>query len=216
MSLTLRIPHDMAEALTFLQYVAALAVVDTVHAVEEWRAVDVRIKWPNDVYVGESKIGGVLCEGVLRADEFWVTVGVGVNVTNERPTSCLLDAMERVTGGRSSVEGVDASGMRERFIGVYFCAFERLYDEFCERGFQGRIMERYLGAWMHSGQVVRLGGKNGPRGVIKGLGPNGWVRVFREDLQAMQDLAPEVMSLDLDEGVIREKRIRGRDKGVEE
>lgn len=216
MSLALRVPRERTESLTFLQYVAALAVVDAVHAVEEWRGVNVRIKWPNDVYVKESKIGGVLCEGVLRADKFWVTVGVGVNVTNEHPTSCLRHAVEQGSGGSSTVEGVDMTGMRERFIAIYLCAFERLYDEYCERGFEGRIMERYLKAWMHSEQVVRLGKKNGPRGVIKGLAPNGWVRVFREDLQAMQDLPPEAMSLDLDEGVIREKQVGRRDGGVEE
>lgn len=203
-------PREKAERLTFLQYVGALAVVEAVHTVEEWRKVTVRIKWPNDVYLNGGKIGGILCEGVLRSDEFRVTMGIGLNVTNEHPTGCLLEAVEREPGGGNSAEvgGVDVVGMRERFIGEFLEAFEKLYERFCERGFEGEILKRYLEAWMHSGQVVRLGGKDGPRAVVKGLAPNGWVRVFREDMQAVQDLAPDVTSVDLVEGVIREKSVR--------
>jgi len=41
------------------------------------RALDVRLKWPNDLLVGERKLGGILAERVGDA----VVVGVGVNVS---------------------------------------------------------------------------------------------------------------------------------------
>lgn len=55
-------------------------------------SVDVRIKWPNDLYAGPMKIGGVLCHSSYRDKLFYVIMGVGLNVTNREPTTC-VDAL---------------------------------------------------------------------------------------------------------------------------
>jgi len=39
-----------------------------------------RLKWPNDIMVGNGKVGGILCESQIRNDEVSVIVGVGLNV----------------------------------------------------------------------------------------------------------------------------------------
>jgi BirA family transcriptional regulator, biotin operon repressor / biotin---[acetyl-CoA-carboxylase] ligase len=39
-------------------------------------ALDVRIKWPNDLWIGHRKLGGLLCERLDRID----LIGVGLNV----------------------------------------------------------------------------------------------------------------------------------------
>lgn len=200
LSIAVRVPRELPERLTFLQYVAALAAADAVAAEPAWKGADIQIKWPNDVYASGAKIGGVLCEAALRDGEFHVTVGVGVNVTNARPTTCLRDAVEQA-GGDATREG-----MRELFVARFLTAFEKVFEEFSMRGFEGRIKERYLKAWMHGGQTLHIGGKDGPKAVVHGLAPNGWVRVFREDLQAFHDLAPDVNSLDVGEKVIRDKK----------
>lgn len=189
-SMALKVDIAHAERLTFMQYIAALAARDAVQA-PEWGGIQVLVKWPNDIYVGHKKVGGVLCEAVLKGNVFEVVVGVGVNVTNEEPTTCLIRNGE--------------ADMREVFVGHYLSAFERLYDEFCEQGFSGRIKEKYLKCWMHSDQKVRIGGLEGPTAIVKGLAPNGWVRVFREDLQAFQDLPPENTSLDIEDSVLKDK-----------
>jgi len=47
----------------------------------------VGVKWPNDVLLDGSKVGGVLCEARWLAGETrWVAVGVGINLTNATPT----------------------------------------------------------------------------------------------------------------------------------
>lgn len=199
LSIAVRIPRDSPERLNFLQYVAALAVADAVASEPSWQETCIRIKWPNDVFARNVKIGGVLCEATVRNGEFHVTVGVGVNVTNAKPTACLLQAVEEAVGS------VNAKGMREVFTARYLTAFEKLFDEFSARGFTGRILERYLRLWMHEGQVLKIGGREGPSAVVHGLAPNGWVRVFRDDLQAFQDLAPDMTSLDVSQNVIKEK-----------
>jgi BirA family biotin operon repressor/biotin-[acetyl-CoA-carboxylase] ligase len=46
----------------------------------------VRLKWPNDLMLGERKVGGILCEARWQGDTLaWVTVGVGLNVRNAVP-----------------------------------------------------------------------------------------------------------------------------------
>jgi BirA family biotin operon repressor/biotin-[acetyl-CoA-carboxylase] ligase len=48
---------------------------------DHWTAGPVRLKWPNDLMVGEEKLGGVLVEARWRDQQpEWVAIGVGVNV----------------------------------------------------------------------------------------------------------------------------------------
>lgn len=47
-------------------------------AAESVAPVRCRVKWPNDVWIDERKVAGVLVEA--RPDEGWAVIGVGVNV----------------------------------------------------------------------------------------------------------------------------------------
>lgn len=49
----------------------------------------VRIKWPNDIYAHGLKIGGALIHTTWQTDRFNVVTGVGLNVNNRTPTTCL-------------------------------------------------------------------------------------------------------------------------------
>jgi BirA family biotin operon repressor/biotin-[acetyl-CoA-carboxylase] ligase len=43
----------------------------------------VHIKWPNDLYLDEKKLAGVLCEARWDGDRVaWIVCGVGINVRN--------------------------------------------------------------------------------------------------------------------------------------
>ena len=64
--------------LSKLNYVAALAVVD---CLQNAGIAHVAIKWPNDVYVADKKIAGILIENSLTAREVKnAVVGIGLNV----------------------------------------------------------------------------------------------------------------------------------------
>jgi BirA family biotin operon repressor/biotin-[acetyl-CoA-carboxylase] ligase len=46
------------------------------------------IKWPNDLMLGDRKLGGVLCEARWAGDApAWVIAGIGINVRNPIPQS---------------------------------------------------------------------------------------------------------------------------------
>ncbi len=61
-----------------------LAVADAVDAL--LGRAETRLKWPNDVLLGDRKLGGILCEGRWHGDALlWLAIGVGVNVCNAIP-----------------------------------------------------------------------------------------------------------------------------------
>jgi len=63
-----------------------LAVADAVDAL--LGRVETRLKWPNDVLLGERKLAGILCEGRWHGESLqWLAVGVGVNVRNVIPAA---------------------------------------------------------------------------------------------------------------------------------
>ena len=57
-------------------------------------SLDVRIKWPNDIYSNGLKVGGILCHSTYRSKEFQVIVGVGLNLDNSQPTTCINRIMQ--------------------------------------------------------------------------------------------------------------------------
>lgn len=199
MTLALTLPTKHMNRLVFLQYVAALAIAQTARQTNK-AAGNVQIKWPNDVFANGQKIAGVLCEASVggSSPECEVLVGMGVNVCNSSPTTSVLDVQAMTES--------ELQTAREQFAGLLLTSFEELYDEFCTFGFEQRLMDVYLKLWMHDGQKVRIGDKNGPVAIVKGLAPNGWVRVFRQDWAAFQDLPPEETSLDMEHGIVKEKR----------
>lgn len=203
-SMLLTLPISAPERLTFVQYVAALAAVECLQERIEWRCIPLRIKWPNDLYVAGKKVGGVLCEASTDGTRFDVVVGVGLNISNPEPTHCLEAA--RLAAGGSPAKPIE----REAVLAAYFNAFERLYLEFSRsRGFDS-LLSRYLDAWLHSGQRVRLEANRGQQATIIGLAPNGYIRVRCEGNDELLDLAPDVTSLDLMSGVVRDKAVGAR------
>ncbi len=51
-------------------------------ALDRFAAEPVRLKWPNDLYVGIRKLGGILIEARWREQRLeWIAIGIGVNVS---------------------------------------------------------------------------------------------------------------------------------------
>lgn len=76
-----------------VSFVAALAVFDLVRA---YIGPDLpRVKWPNDLMIGDEKVAGILVESGRAPDgRLWLAVGIGVNLAyspelSERPATAL-------------------------------------------------------------------------------------------------------------------------------
>ena len=76
---------SLAPGLELLSLRIGLAVSE---ALEVLGAPPVGLKWPNDLMLGDRKLGGVLCEARWQGTApGWVVAGLGLNVANEIPAS---------------------------------------------------------------------------------------------------------------------------------
>lgn len=66
--------------------------------------MDVRIKWPNDIYGDRLKIGGILCQSAYRDQAFHVVIGAGINLSNREPTTC-IDALVEAQQAKLNLPG---------------------------------------------------------------------------------------------------------------
>ena len=65
--------------------VVSLGMMDYLNSISDDTLSDrLRIKWPNDIYVGGNKICGILIENIVRINKIKVCiVGIGLNVNQE-------------------------------------------------------------------------------------------------------------------------------------
>lgn len=79
-------PSLSAEEAPLLSLAAALAVAEMLEGLTGLQG-RVRVKWPNDVLVGDRKVCGILLESSLSGAELeWVVAGVGLNVNSDPAT----------------------------------------------------------------------------------------------------------------------------------
>jgi BirA family transcriptional regulator, biotin operon repressor / biotin---[acetyl-CoA-carboxylase] ligase len=57
------------------------------------QAAGLRLKWPNDLLLNNSKFGGILIEGgqTKAGDPTWIIIGIGINLRNPEVISANLD-----------------------------------------------------------------------------------------------------------------------------
>ena len=91
----------------------ALAVCDLLAVL----GVDARVKWPNDIYVDDRKICGILIEHAVMGTDISRTVaGVGINVNQ---TEFLSDAPNPVSLRQLTGEGYELKNLLERYADIF-------------------------------------------------------------------------------------------------
>jgi len=74
-----KISLDKASVITLL------AGVSICEAIKESCALDMQIKWPNDIIIHNKKLGGILTEIQAEVDAVnFIVVGVGLNINNDK------------------------------------------------------------------------------------------------------------------------------------
>lgn len=192
----------------FVQYIATLAIVQAVQQLAKDRlqghSIDIKIKWPNDVYSKNLKIGGILCHSTYRSKEFHVVIGVGLNLDNSEPTTCVNDLL-RQRHEELQLQTDAQTISREELLACILTNLEALLSTLTAQGF-GPLQEAYLHAWLHTNQKVTLleDGNKEVALTIKGLTEYGYLLAV--DIQGTAfALHPDGNSLDFFQGLIRHK-----------
>jgi BirA family biotin operon repressor/biotin-[acetyl-CoA-carboxylase] ligase len=160
-SLVLR-PARSGETLTALLALSALRALDGLCA-------GAMIKWPNDIWIGERKVAGILAES--RGES--VVLGMGIDVNDEAgsfPPDLEETAVSlRIVTGRK----LDRGELLASLLGIFSDEYEIWErDGFGPMSFE---MERRL-LWKGSPVLLDAGAETVP-GVLSGITANGYLRL---------------------------------------
>jgi len=175
-SLLLRPDYAAAESGAAVQLLAGIAVAE---ALEETLTLKPVLRWPNDCYVADRKIAGVLVEAETTGDGFdFLVCGIGVNVNHEED-DFPPELRHRATSVRLQVgHEVSRLDLLARLLG----AFEGWEGAWRKHGL-GPIRERWLELSPDTvaGRVSVQTDAGLLEGTAAGLADNGHLRVRTAD-----------------------------------
>ena len=156
-----------------LPLVAGLAVAEALAALVP--EIDPRIKWPNDILIGDKKVCGILCEMQAETDCVrHIIPGIGVNVNLTRG---LLPEELR---GRATSLRIETGRVFSRAVvlAAILNRFEPLYDRWCREGFE-ELLPAVAARDALAGRTVTLdqGGRH-VTGKADGIQPDGALRLI--------------------------------------
>lgn len=146
----------------------SLAVADVLSRHMAGHQGDVRIKWPNDIYVDNQKICGILIENSLAGTEIaWSILGVGINVNQLLFVS---DAPNPVSLSLVTGEEYDLDALLDEFAVAIAARLENIGPEVL-REYKSRLWRMNVPA------RYRLPGGEEFTGKITDVGPDGILSV---------------------------------------
>ena len=94
------------------------------------------IKWPNDIFINDSKAGGILIENVVRGTLWqWAVMGFGINVNQTN-----LDEIDKPATSFKKITGKDYD-LPELLNKLHECTLKRV--EQLHAGFFQKMLEEY-------------------------------------------------------------------------
>jgi BirA family biotin operon repressor/biotin-[acetyl-CoA-carboxylase] ligase len=102
------LPNRPPETVPGISIVAGLSVAK---AIRKTSSLPAQVKWPNDIYIGDNKVSGILSEAVkIEDNQFAVIVGIGINTKNPIETippeisnfTSLYEEFKRIRGPKVS------------------------------------------------------------------------------------------------------------------
>ncbi|ULU06605.1 hypothetical protein L3Y34_018442 [Caenorhabditis briggsae] len=195
-SFTLKKAHRVTKNLPIVQHIFCVALVEAVRNLSGYPDFPLRIKWPNDLYCDRShKVGGMLLQCKSRDDSFQLSIGCGMNVSNEKPTLCLNDMLPKEAETRITREQLIAETLNK------FTYYIRDYDSNGPENFR----RKYHEYWLHSQQEVLLSDFN-ERVTIRGIDENGYLQVrSKSNPNKIFSIGDDGNTFDMMKGLIRHK-----------
>jgi BirA family biotin operon repressor/biotin-[acetyl-CoA-carboxylase] ligase len=166
-------PHFLpAERQFLLSIITSLAVADVMAGLLG-PAADLKIKWPNDIYVGERKIAGILIENTLRDQQIQSSIiGLGMNV-NQQSFNSIMTATSLCLESKKEYDLKEVlqsfcEHMEARYLQLRSGQLEQLKQNYLKRLYR-------LGQWEEY-----VAGDEIIKGCIRGVNNDGRLLLERE------------------------------------
>ncbi len=176
--------------LSWIPLIAALAVGRAVQVVANLKP---SVKWPNDILIGNRKLGGILCEssGVGTAHAT-VIVGIGLNVNIRRDE--FPDELREIATSLA-IESQRPCD-RTALLATLLAELETRYESFLA-GNHGDILKEYMLRCSTIGRRVRIELAHGEQmdGTAESIQTDGSLRIIRDDRTTVDIRAGDVIHL---------------------
>ncbi|CAG7722798.1 unnamed protein product, partial [Allacma fusca] len=180
---------QLGKRLPLVQLNAAMSMV---LAIPNHQEIDLRMKWPNDIYIRGQKVGGVLVKSRLQGNIAIVSIGIGVNVSNKYLAVCL-----------NSFLGEENKLTQATLVAKCLSQMEDLLEQI-EKGGLNEIINTYTENWLKAGQentdgVVRVevSKENYVECRVEGIDESGFLRVVDINPGKVLFLHPDGYSFDI-------------------
>ncbi|CAN9501495.1 unnamed protein product [Ophioblennius macclurei] len=192
-SVQVALSSQLGQRIPFVQHLAALAVVEAVRTLPGYQDIDLRVKWPNDIYYSNQvKIGGVLVTSTVTGSTFHLLIGCGFNVTNSNPTVCINDLIQQHNKQQNcSLQLLTPPQLIARTL----TCLESLIHSLQQDG-PDAVLPVYYKRWLHSGTQVRLWSEDGLEAEVVGLDHNGFLQVHSRE-KGLVSVEPDGNSFDM-------------------
>uniref|UniRef100_A0A182QK98 BPL/LPL catalytic domain-containing protein n=1 Tax=Anopheles farauti TaxID=69004 RepID=A0A182QK98_9DIPT len=202
-SLQLHIPMNSAlgQRLPIVQHLVAISVVSAVLSLPGYEKLDLGLKWPNDIYAyGASKLGGSIFNTQVDSTLAIVNIGVGLNLSNSKPTLCLNDLIAQYNTKHSTTL---PQLSYEKTFALIFNKLEELYERVQCKGID-ELQEEYYRHWLHQDAEISMIGAEGEslQGTIVGIDEYGFLLVKKQPSGEIVTVHPDGNSFDMMQGLI--------------
>lgn len=143
---------------------------------------EVRLKWPNDIYYRQKKLGGILIENSVTGNFIKsAVVGIGININQESFPAHLPNPV--------SVQQILQKNYAIKEVLLQICASIEIYYLKLKAGKSKEIKQEYLNNLYGFGQELKFQTKDGIfKGEICTVNPSGLLGVKKENETIFFDL----------------------------
>lgn len=155
---------------------------------DEFQDLDIRIKWPNDIWIEGAKLGGILCEGSGSQSSSFIVIGLGLNcVDSPKNVEQLTVDLTSARGGLQTY----ADQIRSSLISSLLEEIHSLVQHGPKR--EAEFYEKW--AVLSQGTEVQwtsFSDSSIQSGVVQGLGSAGELKVVKESNQIVSLFAEDI------------------------
>ncbi|KAF7989764.1 hypothetical protein HCN44_008438 [Aphidius gifuensis] len=186
--------------LPILQNLVSVAIISAVKTLPGYENIDLRIKWPNDIYAGNQiKLGGLVVTTLIESKKAICNIGVGVNLSNDYPTSSLNNIIDK----HNKKYNKNLSHISyEKFFALIFTELENIIDKVQNNNID-YFNDLYYEYWIHTDADISVVSKNGDieNVKIRGIDDFGFLQVEKNNGTIMT-VHPDGNSFDIIKGLI--------------
>ena len=139
----------------YLNMIASLAVKEAINSFAP--AVDLRVKWPNDVLLNQKKISGILIENSINGHALETAViGIGINVNQTDFSAPKATSMALATGSESDlnqVYGQLLANLENQYLRLKAGRFAEIKADYLKHLFGFGENRRYLAEYRFEGEI---------------------------------------------------------------